>query len=874
MQLSRLIVRVSSLTRFARAGGKALGVVPGNMMSGNASTTTATTAAAQVATPQGSGDMSTSRQRIPETNGHQRLELHQELPTERMVPSETTLSASVAEMAQQVGYTAPELLPVWLRHGHQVPEDLARDLHAGGVLARVKLCEALDRVALSEACKKEMSGWTDAAAKCLESLLCLQLKLSYLSTMTPRVLKEYTDSTDAEAPSRRAEAALLARLASEHSFPCSDNSIAVMGLLADHLSSELRTQDPKAWEAVEVAFRRAHAWAVRTECLLVEGCDDRITVAYSAGKTTNKYHCSPVPIPGVVSRSSCTSNSSSRRAFSAADAVRHDLLSNWALNPSHKRRTESEGANGGPQNGGYFADRMDDVRQRLLDVLGVDHGTLEAFLTPSGSDAEFLPTMLACIRARRLGHKAEDGPSVTNIVVAAGEVGSGTAGAAGGTHFSKLTPRGVAGHPGYHVLGMSSNDVAVVKIEIRSRSGALRPCEEEVHSAVHKAVSSSPTSVVVVHSVVGSKTGACFPSMNTMTELQQRYGERLLVVVDACQLRSEAETIRKYGAYGFVTIITGSKFYCAIPFCGAVLFPPAALEELNKGYQHLPTGFKDYFTQHEVQHEVDSRYSPLRSRLADWENRGLLLRWAGALTNMEAVKNITKTELDSFIGRWVAGVRDLVHHEWPYLSLLPEQRDPQSCRPFGGLNTIISFIVRVPSKLDVRGPDGNPEEALGVDDLRLFHRLVSEDISSLLPKDVNAADRATARLRILIGQPVKLGRASFGVIRIAFGADMLVDSLCSGSPPTDCNGYEAGENGGPDALSCLLAQDRLAVNKCSLIAHHWHHIKQAATGTLGTAPLVKASPCVEAVSGMIKSMGENDLRVLEELVQGRRGELM
>ena len=78
--------------------------------------------------------------------------------------------------------------------------------------------------------------------------------------------------------------------------------------------------------------------------------------------------------------------------------------------------------------------------------------------------------------------------------------------------------------------------------------------------------------------------------------------------------------------------------------------------------------------------------------------------------------------------------------------------------------------------------------------------------SSFEHPDVNAADRATARLRILIGQPVKLGRASFGVIRIAFGADMLVDSLCSGSPPTDCNGYEAGENGGPDALSCLLAQ--------------------------------------------------------------------
>lgn len=47
--------------------------------------------------------------------------------------------------------------------------------------------------------------------------------------------------------------------------------------------------------------------------------------------------------------------------------------------------------------------------------------------------------------------KAADGPAVTSIVVAAGEVGSGTAGAAGGKHFSKLTPRGIPGHPEHHV---------------------------------------------------------------------------------------------------------------------------------------------------------------------------------------------------------------------------------------------------------------------------------------------------------------------------------------------------------------------------------------------------------------------------------------
>lgn len=70
--------------------------------------------------------------------------------------------------------------------------------------------------------------------------------------------------------------------------------------------------------------------------------------------------------------------------------------------------------------------------------------------------------------------------------------------------------------------------------------------------------------------------------------------------MDACQLRSETETIRKYAALGFLTLVTGSKFYCGPPFCGAVLFPRAALAELEAGHEDLPAGFEDYFTRHEV----------------------------------------------------------------------------------------------------------------------------------------------------------------------------------------------------------------------------------------------------------------------------------
>lgn len=50
--------------------------------------------------------------------------------------------------------------------------------------------------------------------------------------------------------------------------------------------------------------------------------------------------------------------------------------------------------------------------------------------------------------------------------------------------------------------------------------------------------------------------------------------------------------------------------------------------------------------------QVDSRYSVLCSHLAEWENRGLLLRWAGALINMEAVKSIPKAKLETFVRRY------------------------------------------------------------------------------------------------------------------------------------------------------------------------------------------------------------------------------
>lgn len=49
------------------------------------------------------------------------------------VKCDGTRSASMADLRSQVEATVPELLPLWLRHGHKVPEQLAQDLNLGGV---------------------------------------------------------------------------------------------------------------------------------------------------------------------------------------------------------------------------------------------------------------------------------------------------------------------------------------------------------------------------------------------------------------------------------------------------------------------------------------------------------------------------------------------------------------------------------------------------------------------------------------------------------------------------------------------------------------------------------------------------------------------
>ena len=127
------------------------------------------------------------------------------------------------------------------------------------------------------------------------------------------------------------------------------------------------------------------------------------------------------------------------------------------------------------------------------------------FLTPSGSDAEYIPLIIA---------KAIHGQDkkIVNIVTCNDEVGSGTLGASGGRFFSPLEP--IPGYTGHMdvvemdspVLGLAEN-VETVTVQARLASGEVVDAKPEIIKALEEAAIKD--AMPIVHSVFGSKTGIC-----------------------------------------------------------------------------------------------------------------------------------------------------------------------------------------------------------------------------------------------------------------------------------------------------------------------------------------------------------------------------
>ena len=140
--------------------------------------------------------------------------------------------------------------------------------------------------------------------------------------------------------------------------------------------------------------------SLRVEVLLAEGGDDRMALRVETGKV-NKYLSSTLPrARRLIRRGSCTCSSVTPEDYLEAETLRASCLQEALRN---RRPLDFDALN-------------DQVRRRLLRVVGMDESSCRVVLFPSGSDAELLPLLTGLLRRT-------SGANVVNIVTAAGEVG-------------------------------------------------------------------------------------------------------------------------------------------------------------------------------------------------------------------------------------------------------------------------------------------------------------------------------------------------------------------------------------------------------------------------------------------------------------------
>jgi hypothetical protein len=334
--------------------------------------------------------------------------------------------------------------------------------------------------------------------------------------------------------------------------------------------------------------------------LLASGGDERIWPDAQTGR--NKYGVPVAPAEKEIWFSSSTASAVTPLAYQAVGRLLGRLIT---IDRRDRLRVE---------------DWFEQIRSRLLNLFAIP-GTA-AILTASGTEAELIALAVA---------RSVLGRPLMNIVIAPGETGSGVATAAAGRHFLASTALGGSVGVGSRLAGWEVDAIAVDKVEIRARSGAARRAVDvdcEVGSKVARALRHGMD--VLVHVLDTSKTGLSGLSRAAAAALAKSASGRVLVAVDACQLRCSPAQIRADLQSGHMVLLTGSKFAGGPAFSGALLLPP----QLRVWPLTLPAGLTAYSAYLDWPADVRQSISLAFSSLA---NLGMGLRWEAALFEIETL---------------------------------------------------------------------------------------------------------------------------------------------------------------------------------------------------------------------------------------------
>ena len=461
--------------------------------------------------------------------------------------------------------------------------------------------------------------------------------------------------------------------------------------------------------------------------LMTEGGDARIVLDAATG--LNRYYSAPRP-SAVLAYASSTANDVSAVAYAHAERVLAKLDA--------------------PLDGGGYAERLEAMRGRIRAAYSLGEDVAVVF-APSGTDLEYVG--LACVQGRGEG-------GTHNILLGADEVGSGCVHSAFGRYFAEETALGIATRPGEPVPGFGDTQVEMIDIPVRDPQGRPRP-SAEIAEKMDEAVAGAAAAGrhVLVHVVHGSKTGLILPSLADIDRLAGRHGERVTLLVDACQARITSPAIGQYLERGAIVFVTGSKFMGGPPFSGFALVPP----RLAAAAPALPEGLATIFRRGEW-----PAGWPGAERLPDGANPGLLLRFEAAIFELERFQRLSLDAVARVILSFHAAVRKEIIEPTPARRVAPYppgEREEADTHP---------IEMRTLSTLDLSGLGGG--SATFEDAVRWHKALLEHNVRLGQPvKCVRLPGGGWgATLRIGLSMPMVAERAALApdALDRAFRADM------------------------------------------------------------------------------------------------------
>ena len=204
------------------------------------------------------------------------------------------------------------------------------------------------------------------------------------------------------------------------------------------------------------------------------------------------------------------------------------------------------------------------VQDRLkVELSNSNHSNFEVFLGPSGTDLLYYPLLfsLECMPNKK----------ILNIITCIEELGSGTVHAGQGKYFAGINQFDQKISKGDSII--SSNQIEVAYLKARCHRGLIRDSKNQLRNLIE----SNPSKSIIINLVLGSKSGI----EDDLSFIDEVDKENVFWNVDMCQFRHNPEIIERLTSKGVSVMITGSKFYQAPPFCGAILIPKQWIKRIN-----------------------------------------------------------------------------------------------------------------------------------------------------------------------------------------------------------------------------------------------------------------------------------------------------